>query len=427
MLPYYQNQKNFLLVRHFCLQLCDVLYYSDNCIPVRECTAGRGRGDLGRLIPRWANASQFYELSEKAHYMPLASHCPNCGAMLEIISRSEGYCPKCVRSVFATSKLAAGVFIERDDQLLLIRRAEEPARGRWDVPGGFLEEGEAPEAGARREIKEELGIDLGALDLFLIDLNDGGESPVVDILFRCTEFEGIPKALEVEQIGWFGGDEMPKDLAFAATERLLSRWRDLRIRRQFRLLDGTILEPTPERLVSRVIPSNAALPENVYVECGEWSMHDGALCGRVDGEQPAALWLKEPVEGDHLFVFRAHAVAPAKGDINAYWEGSGRVLGEGDVACTISGICAFWDKLSGIERHPEGGLRITTRRPPIVPGRVYEIAVGRRGNSDFLFLDGELVVQLDDPNAFRRSQSQVALSTWDSHVHFLEAALYKLP
>lgn len=359
--------------------------------------------------------------------MPLASHCPICGASVRVISRSEGRCIGCARPVYAASKLAAGVFIENGNRVLLIRRGEEPAKGRWDVPGGFLEEGEAPEDGARREVYEELGVELGALDLFLVDLNDGGESPVVDILYRCSEMRGDPKPLEVMDIGWFSPDAMPEDLAFEATHRLLAQWRDTRIRRGYRLLDDTLLDIHAARHISTVTPRGSALPPNVYVECGEWKVHDGAICGQVEGEQPAALWLKEPVEGDHLFVFRAYVVPPAKGDINSYWDGSGRVLGEGDVACTIAGVCAFWDKLSGIERHPEGGLRITTRKPPLIPGRIYEIAVGRRGIADFLFVDGELVMQVDDPSARRRARSHVALSTWDSHVHFLEASLYQLP
>ena len=287
--------------------------------------------------------------------------------------------------VYAASKLAAGVFIENGDCVLLIRRGEEPAKRRWDVPGGFLEEGEKPENGARREVYEELGVELGALDLF-VDLNDSGETPVVDILYRCSEVRGTPKPLEVMDLGWFSPDAIPEDLAFDATHRLLAKWRETRIRRGYRLLDGTLLEPEFARLISTevVLPrEGTTLPADVYVECGEWCIHDGALCGRVEGEQPAALWLKESVEGDHLLVFRAYVVPPAKGDINSYWDGSGRVLGEGDVACTIAGVCAFWDTLSGIERHPEGGLRITTRKPPLIPGRVYEIAVGRRGVADF--------------------------------------------
>lgn len=359
--------------------------------------------------------------------MPLASHCPTCGAIVRVISHSEGRCTGCARAVFSTSKLAAGVFIERGNRVLLIRRGEEPAKGRWDVPGGFLEEGETPEQGARREIYEEIGVELGALDLFLVDLNEGGEVPVVDILYRCSDMRGTPKSLEVMEIGWFSADALPQDLAFEATHRLLAKWQDTRIRREYRLLDGTVLDVAHAKLISTAEPEEGALPSQVYVECGDWGIHDGAICGRVDGEQPAALWLKEAAEGDHLLMYRAYVVPPATRDINACWEGSGRLLGDGDITCTISGLCGWWDKLSGIERHPEVGLRMTTRKPPIIPGRVYEIVVGRLGITDFFFVDGELILQIDDPSAQRRARSQVALLTWNSHVHFLDAKLYQLP
>ena len=69
---------------------------------------------------------------------------------------------------------------------------------------------------------------------------------------------------------------------------------------------------------------------------------------------------------------------------------------------------------------------MVSRRGKVAPGRVFKVAAGRRGASDFLFVDGELVMQADDPSAARRSRSRVALATWNSHVHFLDAALYRL-
>lgn len=409
---------------HFSCQdvkTCTIFPLSDNSTNIAYSNQS-----VGSQCPDELLHQNTYVVVER-RVMPLGMYCATCGGTVQFISRSEGRCVACAKSLYTGSKLAAGVFIENGDRVLLIRRGEQPARGLWDVPGGFLEEGESPMDGARREVREELGIELGELDLMLVDLNDAGETPVVDVMYRCTEVHGAPKPLEVLEIGWFGAQNLPEDLAFEATRRLLSWWRDKRIRRGYRLLDGTVLETHPDNRITVITPNGPTLPRGVRVECGNWTIHDGAICGRVDGEQPAALWLRETVEGDHMLVFRAYLVSPAVGDINSYWEGSGRVLGEGDVACTIAGVNAFWDKLSGIERHPEGGLRITTRKPPLTPGRVYEIAVGRRGIADFLFVDRELVMQVDDPGAPRRSRSHVALSTWDSHVHFLEAELYRLP
>ena len=75
----------------------------------------------------------------------------------------------------ATFVLSAAVYLERDGQILLLKRAEGGAMaGQWFLPGGMVEEGELPEEGARRELVEEAGIDvdgdleiIGAYPMFI--------------------------------------------------------------------------------------------------------------------------------------------------------------------------------------------------------------------------------------------------------------------
>lgn len=52
--------------------------------------------------------------------------------------------------------------VVRDDagRLLLIRRGQEPSRGRWSLPGGRVEPGETPEQAVVREVREETGLDV---------------------------------------------------------------------------------------------------------------------------------------------------------------------------------------------------------------------------------------------------------------------------
>jgi len=56
--------------------------------------------------------------------------------------------------------VGVGGFIHRDGRVLLIRRRFEPNRGRWAPPGGLLEVGEDPAEAARREVREELGLEV---------------------------------------------------------------------------------------------------------------------------------------------------------------------------------------------------------------------------------------------------------------------------
>jgi len=56
--------------------------------------------------------------------------------------------------------VGVGTVIIRDSSVLLVRREQEPAKGLWSFPGGLVDLGETVEEAARREVKEETGIDI---------------------------------------------------------------------------------------------------------------------------------------------------------------------------------------------------------------------------------------------------------------------------
>ena len=62
-------------------------------------------------------------------------------------------------------RCAGALVRDAEDRLLLVRRANEPSRGLWSLPGGRIEDGETPEQAAAREVREETGlvVDIGAL------------------------------------------------------------------------------------------------------------------------------------------------------------------------------------------------------------------------------------------------------------------------
>ena len=314
------------------------------------------------------------------------------------------------------------------DRLLLIRRGGEPGRGRWDIPGGFLEAGETAEAAARRELHEELGVELGPLRLVLTDINPLPTFTVLDLIFTGEIVRGEPVASDdAAAFAWFPRHELPEDLAFDTTRRLLARWQAAAPPPGYRLLAGSRLPVEQAETVSRARITGTGLPSPWRVESGEWRIHDGALCGSVEGERPAVLWCDTQVAGDHGVIFRATAIPPRHNDLNCFWEGSGTITGDDPdrTRCTIGGVGGWWDGLTGIERFPEGGLRSTGRTVPIQSGRSYEICGGRRGDTDFLFVDGRLALQLDDPQPRRRPRSRVALATWNSHVHFTDVRVLR--
>ena len=158
--------------------------------------------------------------------------CPRCGAELAgDAARLE--CPSCGFVVYASSKPTAGALCVQDGRLLLARRKAEPFRGRWDIPGGFLEEGEAPLDGLRRELKEETGLDVEPEHFVGVWMDRyGGDSTAeatLNMYWTARIVGGDPQpADDVSELRWFDRDKLPRadELAFENVPLVLAAWRD---------------------------------------------------------------------------------------------------------------------------------------------------------------------------------------------------------
>jgi 8-oxo-dGTP diphosphatase len=158
--------------------------------------------------------------------------CPRCRSELAG-DRARLTCWVCGFVVYASSKPTAGALCVENGRVLLARRAAEPFEGRWDIPGGFLEEGEDPVAGLRRELKEETGLDVEP-ERFLGVWMDryGGDSTAeatLNLYWTARIVAGDPKpADDVSELRWFDRDALPgpDDLAFENVPLVLATWRD---------------------------------------------------------------------------------------------------------------------------------------------------------------------------------------------------------
>lgn len=102
-------------------------------------------------------------------------------------------------------------------RLLLIQRLTEPEAGAWGLPGGKIDFGEPAQETARREIAEELGIDIDILRLAcmseIIDAGDGRHW--VSPIYEARIIFGAPHVQEPDKHGgcdWFALDDLPQDL-----------------------------------------------------------------------------------------------------------------------------------------------------------------------------------------------------------------------
>lgn len=168
--------------------------------------------------------------------------CPLCGTQLGDYARygqMRRACPACSFVHFADPKVAVIGLIHHNGQILLARRAVDPAKGKWALPGGFMDAGEMPASALRRELMEEVALPIVVetlLDIFPMT----GHGPVsrgivLAYLARPAQtIQGIghaggpsrvpPKVQardDVSEAGWFHPAQLPGELAFESTRTLL--------------------------------------------------------------------------------------------------------------------------------------------------------------------------------------------------------------
>jgi 8-oxo-dGTP diphosphatase len=161
--------------------------------------------------------------------------CPRCRTGLEG-DESRVECPSCGFVYYANSKPTAGALVLDDERRVLLgRRRGEPFAGRWDIPGGFLEEGEHPVDGMRRELREETGLDVEPLEFLGVWMDQYGGDSTAEATLNCywtaRRIGGEPEpADDVTELRWFAPDELPRpdELAFENVPKVLSAWREQR-------------------------------------------------------------------------------------------------------------------------------------------------------------------------------------------------------
>lgn len=154
--------------------------------------------------------------------------CGFCGGPLGPIDGNRQECAGCGEPFYHDAKPCAAVLVvDAAGRVLLGRRAIDPARGRWDIPGGFCQPDETPEECARRELREETGceIELTGFLGHLIDVYGEGGDHTLNAVFTARIAAGQPVAADdVAELRWFAPDELPdrERLAFANTAEALA-------------------------------------------------------------------------------------------------------------------------------------------------------------------------------------------------------------
>jgi len=132
----------------------------------------------------------------------VAFPCARCGRP---VRRTEGEsprkigCPRCGYLIYDYPRPCAGFLVVKGGATLLLRRAHPPKIGWYDIPGGFMDEGETLEGAARRELLEETGLRVGRAEFlgFYWDeyfLKGFGRFATMNFYFIARWRSGTPEA-----------------------------------------------------------------------------------------------------------------------------------------------------------------------------------------------------------------------------------------
>ena len=164
----------------------------------------------------------------------MALHCTECGVQypedLPLDEEGARTCPNCGAINYLQLKLGAATIVEQDGRILLLRRSDQPFKGFWGLPAGYIRWDEPPEVGAVRETEEECGLIVEIQNLtgaYFFDDDPRGNG--VLLAYRCRVSSGTPHATsEATETQFFARGSLPDRLAGSGQDQAILAWQNQR-------------------------------------------------------------------------------------------------------------------------------------------------------------------------------------------------------
>lgn len=160
--------------------------------------------------------------------------CSRCGHALEYRPSDDNHirpvCPACGWIVYQNPPIAAGVIAENaDGKIVLVLRGENPGKGLWGLPAGFMEIDETAEQAALRECFEETGLSVELRELWGVWSyhHQAKQTSGVLVLYTARVIDGAPRAgSDSVEVKFFSLDEIQEiALAFETHRAALAQWK----------------------------------------------------------------------------------------------------------------------------------------------------------------------------------------------------------
>jgi ADP-ribose pyrophosphatase YjhB (NUDIX family) len=188
--------------------------------------------------------------------------CTECGRAIQRRwmaqeGRERYFCEACGITHYQNPRVIVSAVVSWQDRILMCRRADEPARGLWTVPSGFLECGETLEEGAAREIGEETGVavDPQSLELYSVMTIAAIEQVVITFRLALTALPAIRCGSECMDVTFMAQHDLPAE-GWA--------WREMMIDRPRKLFDDVRSNRYDIQLTSVCSVPSAGVRSRVY-------------------------------------------------------------------------------------------------------------------------------------------------------------------
>ncbi|MFO0013589.1 MAG: NUDIX domain-containing protein [Planctomycetota bacterium] len=161
-------------------------------------------------------------------------YCPACGTQRASFEPYRPYrCHACGHTTFFGPVAAVGAIVtDEDGKVLLVRRANDPAKGKLGMPGGFIDPDESSEEALRREMLEEVGLPILSMQYLTSAPNQylyrGIELPVLDMFYIVEVEHRDVRTLDGEISDWIWTDlseEILDQMAFVSNRYALTLYR----------------------------------------------------------------------------------------------------------------------------------------------------------------------------------------------------------
>ena len=170
---------------------------------------------------------------QQNHFLHLFEYCPCCGSsQFRVNNIKSKKCNKCGFVYYFNISASTAAFItDESGRLLVAKRANEPAKGTFDLPGGFVDSGETAEEAITREVKEETGLIVNnfayCFSIPNVYVYSGFDIHTLDLFFEANvnEIAAIKAADDVSELLWMKQDDIePEQFGLTSIKQAISKW-----------------------------------------------------------------------------------------------------------------------------------------------------------------------------------------------------------